>query len=321
MKFLQKVSAFLAAQTPWVVLLAAVIAYFKPGIFSWVRDTSQALVLGFIMLTMGMTLTDKDFKILAQRPFDICIGFFAQYTIMPGVAWALVHTMNLPTGIATGLILVGCCPGGVSSNIMSFLCKGDVAFSVGMTTASTLLAPIMTPFLMLHLSGSAINVDAMGMFKSILLVTLAPVALGVVFNRWFGHRPGYGETLKLMPGLSVLGLAAIVGGVVALKGSSFFQSSVVIFIAVFLHNGIGYALGYVVACVMKMPWPKRRTLAIEVGMQNAGLATVLSGRHFAAMPEAALASAVSCVWHSISGALLAGLFNWLDRILGRDNPK
>jgi BASS family bile acid:Na+ symporter len=312
----QRLSAFLAAQTPWVVIAAAALSFYLPRAFSWVHGDSQTGILGLIMLTMGMTLTTADFKILAARPWDITFGFIAQFTIMPGVAYLLAHVLNLPPPIAVGLILVGCCPGGVSSNIMSFLCKGDVAFSVGVTTASTVLAPIMTPFLMLHLAGKAIDVDAIGMFKSILLVTIAPIAIGFILNRTFSKRPGYGEALKLMPGISVLGLAAIVGGVVAQQGSAFFKSGVLIFIAVFLHNAIGYALGYLAATAVKMPWPKRRTLALEVGMQNAGLATVLSARHFPAMPEAAVASAVSCVWHSISGALLAGIFNALDRWFG-----
>ncbi len=317
MKAIQKISAFLAKETPIFISLAAIFAYFVPSAFSWVHGTSQTAILGAIMLTMGMTLKGEDFKILASRPLDIAIGTVAQFTIMPLLAFSLVHLLGLPRGIAVGLILVGCCPGGVSSNIMSYLCKGDVAFSVGMTTLSTLLAPVVTPLLMLHLAGEMIEVDAAGMFKSVLLVTLLPVTLGFLANSLFGKRAGYSEALKLMPGLAVIALALIVGGVTAAHGSKFLECGAAIFAAVFLHNSLGYALGYASGVFARFSKAKKRTISIEVGMQNAGLATVLAGKHFPGCPEAAIASAVSCVWHSVSGALMAGVFNFLDRLTER----
>ena len=320
MKALQAVSAWLAKYTPAFVTLVAVGAYFAPGVFGWVRGDAQTAVLGVIMLTMGMTLRGEDFRILASRPLDIGIGAVAQFTIMPLVALGLVHLLGFPRPVAAGLMLVGCCPGGVSSNIMSFLCKGDVAFSVGMTTLSTLLAPVMTPLLMLWLAGESVNVDAVGMFKSILIVTLLPVAAGFALNSAFGRREGYREAMKVMPGVAVIGLACIVGGVVSAHGAAMVKSGALIFLGVFLHNGIGYVLGYFTGVAARFSGPKRRTVSIEVGMQNAGLATVLAGKHFPSMPEAAIASAVSCVWHSVSGALLAGLFNAADAFVLRRRP-
>ena len=311
--YLQLISAWLSRYTSPFVIASAAAAFVAPGLFTWVQGDVQALVLGFIMLTMGMTLRPADFRILAARPVDICIGAVAQFSIMPLVAWLLVEGFDLPRGIAAGLILVGCCPGGVSSNIMSFLCKGDVAYSVGMTTVSTLAAPLMTPLLMLWLAGESIDVDAPGMFRSILFVTILPVAIGAFCNGKWGQNASYAEICKIMPGLSVIGLACIVGGVTAAKGSSFFTSGALIFLTVFLHNGLGYLLGYLTGRATRMPRPKRRTLSIEVGMQNAGLATVLAGRHFPTMPEAAVAAAICCVWHSISGTLLAGVYNTIDR--------
>jgi len=236
---------------------------------------------------------------------------------MPLIAWMLVRALGLPKEVGVGLVLVGCCPGGVSSNIMTFLCRGDVAFSVGMTTISTLAAPFVTPVLMLWLAGESVDVDAAGMFKSILLVTIAPVAIGFLLNAAFGRRNGYQETMKVMPGVAVLGLACIVGGVVSAHGHAIVKSGALIFAAVFLHNSLGYVLGYAAGVAFRFTQPKRRTISIEVGMQNAGLATVLAGRHFPAMPEAAVASAVSCVWHSVSGALLAGIFNAADALVAK----
>lgn len=317
MEFLKKVSEWLAKETPWFITAVAVLTYFVPDAFGWVRGTTQTAILGLIMLTMGMTLTAGDFRALASRPLDILIGSVAQFTLMPLIAFGVAHLLGLPRGVAVGLILVGCCPGGVSSNLMSFLCKGDVAFSVGMTTASTLLAPLMTPLLMLWLAGEMVDIDAVGMFKSVLLVTLLPVGVGFLFNHFLGGRSSFRETMKLMPGVAVLALACIVGGVVSAQGARFAESGVWIFVAVLLHNTLGYILGYAAGVLARFAPPKRRTISIEVGMQNAGLATVLATKHFPALPEAALASAVSCMWHSISGALLAGVFNALDRWTAR----
>jgi BASS family bile acid:Na+ symporter len=228
MKILQQISAMLAKWTPLVVALAAVGAYFAPGAFGWVRGNVQTAILGVIMLTMGMTLKGEDFRIVASRPLDIAIGSLAQFALMPLIAWTLVKALGLPKAVGVGLILVGSCPGGVSSNIMTFLCKGDVAFSVGLTTLSTLLAPLTTPMLMLVLASQSVDIDAIGMFKSILLITLLPVTGGFLLNTAFGHRAGWHETVKIMPGVAVAGLVCIVGGVVSAHGAKFAQSGLAI---------------------------------------------------------------------------------------------
>ncbi len=327
MKTLQKIFDFLARQTPLFITSVAIADYLcevvlsghAPALFCWVRGNTQAAILGIIMLTMGMTLTKNDFKILLSHPLHIAIGSLAQFSIMPLIAVGLSHALNLPREIAVGLILVGCCPGGVSSNIMSFLCKGDVAFSVGITSLSTLLAPITTPLLMLYLAGAQVDVDAQGMFKSILLVTIMPICAGSIVNRLFAGKAWFSEFKKLLPGIAVIALACIVGGVVSAQGSRIAQTGILIFLAVFLHNSLGYILGYAIGLASKFSGPKRRTISLEVGMQNAGLATVLATNHFPQMPEAAIASAVSCVWHSISGALLAGIFNAADKLIAKSN--
>jgi BASS family bile acid:Na+ symporter len=278
-----------------------------------VKGDCQTVILGVIMLTMGMTLRPQDFGFLLHRPIDLLIGAVAQYTLMPLIAFGLAHLFNLPTGIAVGLLLVGCSPGGVSSNLITFLSRGDVALSVGMTTISTLLSPILTSVIMLFLIGNRVDIHAVAMFKSILIVTLLPISLGLGLNLLWGKSKRYQTCCEIMPGLSVLAFACIVGGVIAYNGSSFFDSGLCIFIVVFLHNALGYLTGYWAAFLARMSLSKSRTVAIEVGIQNAGLATNLALHHFATLPEAAIASAVSCVWHSISGTLIAGLFQWIDR--------
>ena len=264
------------------------------------------------MLTMGLTLTTADFKILARRPLDIFIGACAQFVIMPCVAYLLVHVWHLDPALALGILLVGCCPGGVSSNIMSYLCHGDVAFSVGMTCASTLLAPVMTPLLMQLTAGEIIHIDAVGMFTNILIVTILPVAIGCTLNYLYSRRTWFPTLQSLMPGISVTCLAIIVGGVISTVHDDLVARGLMLFLwtfaVVFCHNSLGYLLGYMAGRLARFNTAKKRTISIEVGMQNAGLATVLATNFFAAQPLAVLPCAISCAWHSISGTILAGIY-------------
>ncbi len=318
---LKRVSAWMASHSSTYVIATAVLAFLLPDTFCWVRGDVSSVILGIIMLTMGLTLTADDFRILFSRPLDIFIGACAQFTLMPLLAYVLTVLFGLNPYLSVGIILVGCCPGGVSSNIMSFLCRGDVAFSVGMTTASTLLAPLMTPLLVWWLADTRIEVDTLGMFRGILLITILPVALGFVVNRYAGRQKWYEDVRQVMPGVSVTCLALIVGGVVAqvkpqlmLHGMGLFLLMLAV---VFCHNTLGYVLGYNVGRLFKFSTAKKRTISIEVGMQNAGMATVLATAFFAndavlaATPEAILCvvpCAISCAYHSISGTVLAGLY-------------
>ena len=323
---MERISKFLAAHSTLYVVLAALTAFLCPPTFSWMHGDTSSLVLGFIMLTMGLTLTAEDFKILFKRPVDIFIGACAQYTLMPLIAFALTRLFGLSPYFSIGIILVGCCPGGVSSNIMSYLCKGDVAYSVGMTTASTLLAPLFTPLLVWWLADTRIEVDTLGMFRSICLITLLPVTLGFLTNHYIGHAPWFQRVRACLPGMSVTGLALIVGGVVAQVKPQLMVSSMSLFlltlVVVFCHNTLGYLAGYTVGGLCRFGVAKRRTLSIEVGMQNAGMATVLATAFIAtpdilaSQPEAILCvvpCAVSCAYPSISGTILAGLFISADR--------
>lgn len=327
MDILKRASALLANYTSLFIILVAVLAMYRPSLFAWVQSGHVAsIILGLIMLTMGCTLSTDDFRTLMQRPLDIFIGSVAQYTIMPLLAWSLSRLFGLNPFMSAGLILVGCCPGGVSSNIMSFLCHGDVAYSVGMTTASTLLAPFVTPLLVYWLAGTSIEVNAWGMFENILVVTLIPVCMGCAFNYLLGKQHIFQDLQKVMPGLSVICLALIVGGVIysvypQLQANGL-RLVLLTLAVVSLHNGLGYVLGYAVGRMCGFATAKKRTLSIEVGMQNAGMATVLSGNFMAtpalvaANPLAALSlvpCALSCAYHSISGTLLAGLYLLADK--------
>ena len=317
MQHLVRISQWLAAKASLFIIAIAVLTFFVPTLFDWVRGTTQTIILGFIMLTMGLTLTTHDFRILIRRPLDILIGACAQFFIMPCVAWLLVRVFHLEPALALGILLVGCCPGGVSSNIMSYLCHGDVAFSVGMTCASTLLAPVMTPLLMQLTAGEIIRIDTVGMFFNILIVTIIPVAIGCFLNYTYSRSPHFPTIQGLMPGLSVICLACIVGGVISTIHDDLISRGLLLFLwtfaVVLCHNTLGYILGYTAGRLSRFSTAKKRTISIEVGMQNAGLATVLAGRFFAAQPLAVLPCAISCAWHSISGTILAGLFLRFDK--------
>lgn len=313
MGFLATISQQLTRYTAAVIILASIIALIEPATFSWVKGDTQILVLGIIMLGMGMTLGKADYRILAQRPLDIFVGSVAQYTIMPLVAIAVAKALNLSPGLTLGLVLVGTCPGGVSSNIMAFLARGDVAFSVGMTTVSTLLAPVMTPLWMMYLVGETVDMDGWAMFKFMLLVTLLPVVIGSVCNMLFERKTWFADVRAIMPGVAVIAFACIVGGVAAVHGHRFMESAFVMVAAIAAHNIIGYVLGYYSGALFGMNTAKKRTLAIEVGVQNAGLATGLSAKFFPSNAESAVATAVACVWHSVSGTVLGNLFAWWDK--------
>lgn len=323
MNIFQSISKWLAANASLAVIAVAVFTFFVPDAFNWVRGNTQTVILGIIMLTMGLTLTTDDFRVLARRPLDIFIGACAQFIIMPCVAYLLVKVFGLDPALALGILLVGCCPGGVSSNIMSYLCHGDVAFSVGMTCASTLLAPIMTPLLMQLTAGEIIEIDAVGMFLNILIVTVIPVGLGCFLNYVYSKRESFPTIQSLMPGLSVTCLACIVGGVISTVHDDLVARGLTLFLwtfaVVFCHNTLGYILGWTAGWLAKFNTAKKRTISIEVGMQNAGLATVLAGTFFAAQPLAVLPCAISCAWHSISGTILAGLFLRMDKTEKNNN--
>ena len=324
-KIIRAVCHFLSSYASPFVIASAIVAFFLPVAFGWVHGNVSSVILGIIMLSMGLTLSVQDFKILFKRPLDILLGAVAQYTIMPLVAFTLTKIFGLDPYLAVGIVLVGCCPGGVSSNIMSFLAKGDVAYSVGMTTVSTLLAPIMTPLLVLWLADTSINVNAIGMFLNILYVTILPVTIGFLLNVFLGHRAVFKEIQSNMPAVGVIGLMLIVGGVVVTVHPQLVLNGVglifLVLAVVFCHNALGYVLGYSVGRLFKFNTAKKRTIAIEVGVQNAGMATVLAASFFAnpenlaLHPEAALCvvpCALSCIYHSISGTVLANFFAWKD---------
>ncbi len=300
--------AFIAALGfPVLVIIGGVIGYFAPNTAASFAPQVTPL-LGIVMFGMGLTLKPVDFALVARRPLPVLIGVVAQFVIMPMVALAVVAIMDLPEAVAAGGILVGCAPGGTSSNVVSYLARGDVALSVTMTSISTLLAPVFTPLLTLWLAGEYMPVSASSMAWSIVKVVLIPVVAGILIGMLAPRVVA--RINSALPWISVAAISAIVCIVVGGAHDTIASAGALVFAAVIIHNGCGYGLGYLAGLITKQPVAARRTMAVEVGMQNSGLATSLASTYM--NPLAALPGAVFSVWHNLSGAVLAAICRYVD---------
>ncbi|MDM5200686.1 bile acid:sodium symporter family protein [Fictibacillus enclensis] len=300
MKALEKVSAFFGNTFAVWVLLIAVAAFVYPQGFTWIGNYIVWL-LGIIMFGMGLTLSGSDFKEVAKRPKDVAIGVAAQFLIMPLLAFGLATLLPLSPQVAVGVILVGCCPGGTASNVMTYLAKGDTALSVAVTSVSTVLAPILTPTLILLFASKWLPVSPGDLFISIAKMIIIPIVLGIIVKMLLGKKVEAG--VKVLPLVSVICIVAIVGAVVGGSKEQIASTGLAIFAVVVLHNMLGLLLGYWAARLFKMSPPKQKAISIEVGMQNSALGAGLASVHFS--PLAAVPSAIFSVWHNISGALVA----------------
>jgi len=300
LKQLEKLSALAGKYFAVLVILVAVIAYIFPSAFV-VFGGYVTILLGVVMFGMGLTLKPVDFKLVFTKPLPVIVGICAQYTIMPLGAFAIAYLLKLPAELAAGLVLLGSVPGGTASNVMVFLARGNVALSVAMTSLSTMLAPIMTPFLLYLLAGQWLPVDPVAMFMSIVQVIIIPIILGFLIQRFFPVIVDKG--VSILPLVSVTAILLIVSGVTAANAEHVVTAGFLVFIAVFLHNSFGLFLGYAAAKIIGLDENDRRAISIEVGMQNSGLGVALATAHFS--PLAALPSVWGAIWHNISGPILA----------------
>lgn len=307
MKVLKNISNFFGKNMAIIVLIVAALSLFFPKSVSFIKTSYVNYLLMIVMFGMGLTLKFEDFKVVFTRPNDIIIGAIAQFTIMPLLAFLLSLIFKLPTELAVGVILVGTCPGGTSSNVMTYLAKGDVALSVGMTSVSTILAPFATPLLTLLYAGQRVNVNAVNMFISIVQVVIIPIGLGFIINRFFHKFTNHIK--EILPLISVLAIVSIVAAVVSANSSRLMQVGYLIIIVVILHNCLGYLLGFTVGKLLRLDNSKCKAISIEVGMQNSGLATSLAATHFASMPLATVPGAIFSVWHNISGSIVANIMS------------
>ena len=303
---MKQVCDFIARWMGLMVLVVAGVSMIVPASFAWINTWSINPMLGVIMFGMGLTLSPKDFQIVLSRPKDIFVGCLAQFTVMPLLAWLLAWAFSLPKELALGLILVGGCPGGTASNVITYLAKGDLALSVGMTACSTLLAPIMTPLLVWLMAGTMVSFDKLGMLLSIVYVVIAPIVIGLLCQRFL---PKVTKVVTpYLPAFSSIAIAFVVGIIVSHNAERLLVGGLIVILVVMLHNLLGLSLGFLIGRLLRLPKPKCVALSIEVGMQNSGLASSLASLHFAAYPLATIPGAIFSVWHNISGALAARIY-------------
>nr|WP_120491327.1 bile acid:sodium symporter family protein [Corynebacterium lactis] len=292
---------------PAFILAGSALAFYVPGPFLPLTGYITYFLM-IIMFGMGLTLTIPDFKQVAKRPLAILFGVVAQFVIMPLLAIAVAKLLGLNPALAVGLLMLGSVPGGTSSNVIAYLSRGDVALSVAMTSVSTLISPIMTPFLMLVLADAHTEVDGWGMAWTLCQTVLLPVVGGLVIR--FVADSFINKILPILPWISILGIGGVVFGAVAKNAESLAKIGLIVFVAVIVHNVLGYVLGYLAGQMVGMPTSAKRTVAVEVGTQSAGLSSGMAAKFFT--PEAALPGAVAAVVHNITGAMYVAICRRLD---------
>lgn len=313
MNVLEKVSVIAGKYFAIWVIIAAVVAYILPNGFLFL-GSYITILLGIVMFGMGLTLEPVDFKLVIKNPIPVIIGVIAQFLVMPLTALAIAYLLNLPGELAAGLVLLGSVPGGTASNVMVYLARGNLPLSVAMTSFSTVLAPICTPFILLGLANQWMPINALDMVLDIFYVIIVPIVLGLIIRRVMPVIVD--KSIHVVPLISVAAIIIIVTAVVSGNVDTLAAAGVLLFFAVILHNAVGLFLGYIVGRIMRLKESDCRAISIEVGMQNSGLGVALATAHLGGM--AAVPSAIAAVWHNISGPILATF--WSKRTVEEDIP-
>ena len=311
---MKRLSDFVGKYMAWIVLAVAALALFVPETCLWIQTKWINYLLMIIMFGMGLTMKLSDFAVVFLQPRDVLIGCVAQFIIMPLLAFALGRIFGLSDELFAGVVLVGTCPGGTSSNVITYLSKGDTALSIGMTSINTLLAPFFTPLLTYLYLRTSVDVDISSMFMSIIQVVIIPIGLGLIINRLFEKH--IQKIQYCLPTVSVTSICLIVAAVVSHNSEKILSTGSIIFVIVILHNLLGYLCGYLIGILFKMNLPRKKAVSIEIGMQNSGLATSLASSAFPNLSMATVPGAIFSVWHNISGAILAGIYRRMDSAEG-----
>lgn len=299
-KLLEKFTRLLVV---WVVL-AAVVGFMAPGTLAPLKPYTDWLFAA-TMLGIGCLLSINDFALIFKNPRLVGLGTLAQFAIMPLLAVGIIKILGLGPSLAVGLILAAAVPDAMAAGVMSYLAEADVALSVALTTATTLVAPLVTPALTYFLGRQYIPIHFWPMVQSIMLMVIAPLLLGLFIRHRFHF---FVERVKpVFPAVSTLFIAFICGLVVALNRDALNKATWLVFAAVIALNVLGLVFGYLAGKGFGFNLAQRRTLAINVGMQNAGMGAVLAIKHISA--EAAIPNALFATWCIVSAALLAGIWN------------
>ena len=301
-----KISEFIGKNIAIIVLLAALFSLLFPRKFLWAETSYINYFLMIIMFGMGLTLKSEDFVLVFSHPKEIIWGVFSQYLIMPFLAFVLSYLFHLDSALTAGVILVGTCPGGTASNVITYLSKGDVALSVCMTSVNTLLSPILTPLITYLILKTTVEANIWSMFFGIINVILVPIILGIIFNKFFSNFTK--KIIKILPGVSVIAISFVVASVVSHNSKMILSAGNLILLVVILHNVLGCTFGFFIGRLLKLNNAKIKAFSIEIGMQNSGLASSLANTAFPLTPEAAVPGAIFSVWHNISGSILAAVY-------------
>ncbi len=306
MDILRKISGLLGRYMAAIVVVVTLLALFVPQSSLWIQAGWINPLLMIVMFGMGLTLNWEDFRLVFTQPKYILLGCLAQFLIMPALAWGLSLAFSLDVALMAGVVLVGTCPGGTSSNVITYLSKGDVALSVGMTSVNTLLAPFITPAITYFILRATISVDVVAMFMSIVQVVIVPIVFGFIINKLFSNLTK--NLVDVLPAVSVTAICLIVACVVSHNAERILSTGWLVFAVVILHNILGYLCGFILGKVIGLSTSRTKAISIEVGMQNSGLATSLAGSTFPDLAMATVPGALFSVWHNISGALLASVY-------------
>ncbi len=307
---INKISEFIAKYMAVIILIIAGFSLFFPSNFLWIKTSYINYLLMIIMFGMGLTLKPDDFVLVFSHPKEIICGAFSQYLIMPLLALCLSSLFHLDAALTAGVILVGTCPGGTASNVITYLSKGDVALSVCMTSVNTLLSPVLTPLITYFMLKTTVETNVWAMFLGIINVILVPIILGIIVNKFFS---GFTKQIsKILPAISVIAISFVIASVISHNAKKIILSASIILLIVILHNISGYIIGFFIAKLLKLNNAKTKALSIEIGMQNSGLASSLANSTFPTTPEAAVPGAIFSVWHNISGTILAVIFRRWD---------
>ena len=309
MSTMAKIKDFFIKYMALFVLIVAIISLVEPKTALWIKTSWINNLLMLVMFGMGLTIKPKDFVFVLTRPKDVISGTITQYTIMPILALVLSRMFNLDSALTAGVILVGTCPGGTASNVITYFSKGDIALSVCMTSVNTLLSPILTPIITYLLLKTTVKVDIPHMIIDITSVILVPIILGFIMNKLFNKQMQ--KIVDVLPVISTISICLIIASVVSHNSAKIFNCGLVVLIVVMLHNMFGFLFGLIIGKILNMTPEKIKAFSIEIGMQNSGLATSLALTAFPSLAMATVPGAIFSVWHNISGALLASVYrNW-----------
>ncbi len=288
------------------MLAASALALFFPGLFTWFNGDKIIWGLAIVMLGMGITLSFDDFRNVLKMPGVIAVGFVGHYLIMPFLGWGIAKLLLLPTPYAVGLIIVSCCPSGTASNVVNYIGRNNVPLAVLITMCSTFGAIVMTPLLTKFLAGTYVPVNAWALFLSTLQVILIPLILGLLLHQFVPRMVK--AVMPVAPLVAVITVALICASIIGQNSENIRTSGGILLFAVFLLHSVGFALGYLLARILGYQEIIRRTISIEVGMQNSALGVALANRHFPQMPLAPVPCAISAIFHSVIGSVLAGFW-------------